>query len=97
MAGDVSAVGAETSWESKGMMMLQVKQVLAEMNFVVEAGNCFVKVMMIWEVETVPGHVASMQLMQQTVAVAAGAVDIAADAAVAFPLPVGQQWLAAVN
>lgn len=64
---------------------------LAEKNFVVELENCFAMVM-IWEVETLPGHVASMHLMQQA---GAGAGDIVA--AFAFPLLTEQNRLAAVN
>lgn len=69
-----------------------MKEVLAEKDFVVEPENCSAMVTMIWEVETSPGHVASMHLMQQA---AAGAADIVA--AVAFPLPAGQHRLVAVN
>jgi hypothetical protein len=93
VAGEASAVGVELTRESKGVMVLQVKEALAEKNFVVEPGNCSAMVM-IWEVETVQGHVASMHLMQQT---AAGAADIAAGAAIAFPLPAELHRLVAVN
>lgn len=78
--------------ELKGMMALQVKEALAEENFVVEPENCSAVVMMRWEVETQPGHVALTHLMQQA---AAGAADIVA--AVVFPLPTEQHRLVAVN
>ena len=38
------------TWESKGMMALKVKEVLAEENFVIEPENCSAMVMMRWEV-----------------------------------------------
>jgi len=62
---------------------------LAEKNFVVELENCSAMVLMIWEVETLPGHVATMHWRQQA---AAGAGDI-----VAFPSLTGQHRFAAVN
>lgn len=85
MADDVFAVDAEMTSESKEMMVLQGKQILAEMNFVVEPGNYFAEVM-IWEVELVPEHVESKHLSQNA---AAAEDNAAAAAAVAFPLPIG--------
>lgn len=67
------------------MMVLQGKGILAEMNFAVVPENYFAEVM-IWEVGSAPEPVASMHLMRQAVAVAAGAVDIfVVAAAIAFP------------
>lgn len=65
---------------------------LAEKNFVVEPENCSAMVLMIWKVETLPGHVATMHWMQQA---AAGAGDIVA--AFAFPSLTGPHRFAAVN
>lgn len=87
MVDDVSAVGAEMISESKEMTVLQGKETLAEMNFVIGTGNYFAEVM-IWEVGSVSDHEESMHLSQQAVAVVAAAEDNAA-AAVAFPLPIG--------
>lgn len=86
MADDVSAVDAEMTSESKEMMVLQGKQILAEMNFVVAPGNYFAEVM-IWEVGLVPEHVESKHLSQKAAAAEDNAA--AAAAAVAFPLPIG--------
>lgn len=93
MAGDVFAVGAEMTWASKGRTMLQGKVILAEMSFEVEPENYFEEVM-IWDVGIV--HVESLHLMWQTVAVVAGAADIAV-VAVAFLLPIELHRLVAVN
>lgn len=41
MVDDVSAVVAEKKWESKGMSVLQGKEILAAMNFEVVPGNYF--------------------------------------------------------
>lgn len=94
MAGDVSAVGSEMTTEPKENMVVQGKEVLSEMNVVVEPGNCFAKLMMVREVETVPGHVALPHWMQQTVAFAANNAVVAA---VSFPLPIGLHKLVDVN
>ena len=94
MAGGVSAVGAELTWESKGMMVLQGKEMLAETNFAVVPGDYFAEVM-IWEVGIVTEHVVSTYLMRQTAVAAAGAADNAA--VVAFPSPIGLHRLVAAN
>lgn len=74
MADDVFAVDAEMTSESKEMMVLQVKQILAEMNFMIGPGNF------------VLDHVESVHLLQQA---AVAAVEYNAADAVAFPLPIG--------
>ena len=88
MVGDVSAVvGAEKTWESMGMLVLQGKEILAAMNFEVVLVNYFAEVM-IQKAGTVAEHVDSKNSMQQAVAVV-GAADIAAvGAAGAVPLPI---------
>lgn len=87
MVGDVSAVGAEKTWESMGMLVLQGKEILAAMNFEVVLVNYFAEVM-IQEAGTVAEHVDSKNSMQQAVAVV-GAADIAVVvAAGAVPLPI---------
>lgn len=91
MADDVFAVDAEMTSELKEMKVLQGKQILAEMSFVVEPGNYFAEVM-IWEVGLVPEHVDSKHLSQKAAA-AAAEDNAAAAAAVAFPLPIGLQGL----